>query len=92
MGRDPGDGARYLRMRFASRKECTRAALERNLKFFEAGEIAQFKCVELERPTLFDSGPESCLRATRNPGDSYSDVIIRVARADKKISGLGNDL
>jgi hypothetical protein len=50
-------GRDYLHMRFESRKECTHAAFERELKLIDAGLIAQFKCVELERPTLFESEP-----------------------------------
>ena len=48
-------------MRFASREDCTRAALERNVKLIEAGEIAQFQCIQSERPPLFDNQPGALL-------------------------------
>jgi hypothetical protein len=49
---DSPTGRDYLHMRFESREDCTRAAMERELKLLDAGAIAQFKCVESERPTL----------------------------------------
>lgn len=48
---DSPTGRDYLHMQFESREKCTQAGLERGVKLMEAGAIAQFKCVELERPT-----------------------------------------
>ena len=58
---DSPAGRDYLHMRFESREACAQAGLERDVKLIEAGAIAQFKCVELERPTQFESGPGASL-------------------------------
>jgi hypothetical protein len=58
---DSPTGPEYLHMRFESREQCTQAGSQRDVKFIEAGAIAQFKCVEPDRPAQFESGPGAFL-------------------------------